>query len=138
VRQPLPRTAGAEDASTGNEQINDALGTERSRFITDYLMSKGVEHYQRTRIIGLRLSIVVNSANMLRGGEMSGIDRPLAREFFLLAKEILGKVALCRHLFLTLHHSSVAEAHKRVGAGGDSPRRVGPRSIGRVLYKKGV
>jgi len=43
---------GAADASTGNEQINDALGTERSRFIADYLMSKGVEHYQRTRIIG--------------------------------------------------------------------------------------
>jgi len=51
-RRPLPRAAGAADASTGNEQINDALGTERSRFIADYLMSKGVEHYQRTRIIG--------------------------------------------------------------------------------------
>jgi len=105
VRQPLPRAAGAEDASTGNEQINDALGTERSRFIADYLMSKGVEHYQRTRIIGLRLSIVENCANTLRGGEMSGIYRLLAGDFFLLLKEILGKVVLCRHLFLTLHHS---------------------------------
>jgi len=37
---------GAADASTGNEQINDALGTERSRFIADYLMSKGVDPSQ--------------------------------------------------------------------------------------------
>jgi len=34
---------------------------------------------------------------LLRDGEMGGIYRLLAGEFFLLVKDFLGKVALCLH-----------------------------------------
>jgi len=61
-----------------------------------------------------------------------------AKTFYWLFDRKTTKTIGYRQKALTLHHSSVAEAHKRVGAGGDSPRRVGPRSIGRVLYKKGI
>jgi len=55
---------GAADASTGNEQINDALGTERSRFIADYLMSKGVDPSQiNTFSVGGISTYTPNEAN---------------------------------------------------------------------------
>jgi len=58
------RVTGATDASTGNEQINNALGTERSRFIADYLMSKGIDPSQiNTFSVGGVSAYTHNEAN---------------------------------------------------------------------------